>query len=296
MLADTKKARPGVRNLFASWLPLGKLAAGANPEERETYAALLESSLLFVEDLILGDGDRSFKTMLSADYAFVNQHVAPSYGLSGITGPEFQRITLTDQNRAGLLTQPAYLVATADSTLATIIRRGKFVTERLASCQPVPTLQGPIPDPPARKPDQSVRQYLSAHAEGSCRGCHQYMDAAGFAFDAFDSLGRVREADDFGKPLDTSGVLLLGGSDVSFSGAADMFRQLSENETAERCFAQQVSRFALRSPGDAGARGSLKAAGDAFVEEDGDIYELLVAATQSYSFFYRKPAAGEVVR
>ena len=296
MLADPKRAGPGVRNLFASWLPLGKLYSAADAEQQRTYSAFLESSLLFVEDLVIGEGDRSFRTMLGADYAFVNDVVAPSYGLEDFAGADFKRVTLTDANRSGLFTQPAFLAATSDSTLATVIRRGKFITERLGSCREVPPLKGEIPAPPARDPEDSVREHLSAHTEGSCMGCHQYMDPAGFAFDQFDALGRVRTTDDYGKPVDASGVMLLDNdTELQFSGAADLLRQLGTSDTAQRCFAEQVARFALRAATDGGAKGSVAATGEAFVVEDGDIFELLIAATQSYAFYYRQPAPGEVI-
>jgi hypothetical protein len=292
MLADPVRGRAGVRGFFSAWLPLAKLSSDAAPE---LHGAMLESTLKFAEELVVGSGDRSYATLLGADYAFLNEPLAELLGVPGVTGAELRLVPLPDPSRAGLFTQPAFLTATSDSTLATIIRRGRFVYERLGTCAAVPAPSGAIPEAPVRPVDGSVREHLSLHAtDGVCNQCHRYMDPMGFAFDAFDSLGRLREADDYGKPVNTRGVMPLGASrELSFSGAADLLRQLGSEEGSLRCFADQLTSFALRAPSSMNSRPSREQTANAFIAAGGDLYQLLLAATESHAFYHRTLSSGE---
>ena len=36
--------------------------------------------------------------LLTADHTFLNERLARHYGISGVTGPQFRRVTLTDKD------------------------------------------------------------------------------------------------------------------------------------------------------------------------------------------------------
>jgi hypothetical protein len=78
----------------------------------------------------------------------------------------------------------------------------------------------PVPPPPPNVPaldadhklkNLSVRQKLERHrADPNCAACHKLMDPIGFALENFDWMGRWREKESNGEPLDTTGVLPSG--------------------------------------------------------------------------------------
>jgi hypothetical protein len=299
MLADPK-AKRGVREFVRAWLDLGQVERRAVAETGERRALLLdvlEATDAFVVEHFFGAGDRSFHSLMTADWAFVNERTAPLYGLQAI-GPELRRVDVDRRTRAGLFTQPAFLAATASSPLATPIRRGRFLQERLATCRVVPPPSGTIPEPPERHEGASVREQLSEHAtNGVCQACHRYMDPIGFAFGGYDATGADRDLDDYGRPLDRRGSLELARDrTISFDGAPDLLRQLAKADETERCVAEQVLRFGLGKPLEAADRGSIDAAAARFGAADGDLLVLLKAVTEVVAFTHRAPNPGEILR
>jgi hypothetical protein len=91
-------------------------------------------------------------------------------------------------------------------------------------------------------------------APTACFGCHDiFINPLGFAFEGFDSLGRVRTEqrlfDDDGneigiKPIDTTSVprVVLGDATPS-QGPEDVMRLLAESGKVEACLARQYFRF-----------------------------------------------------
>jgi hypothetical protein len=51
--------------------------------------------------------------LLDADYTFVNERLARHYGIKGVYGSRFRRVTVTDENRRGLLGQGSFLALTS---------------------------------------------------------------------------------------------------------------------------------------------------------------------------------------
>ncbi len=49
--------------------------------------------------------DRNVVDLLNADYTFVDERLARHYGIPGVYGSRFRRVTLTDDARRGLLGQ-----------------------------------------------------------------------------------------------------------------------------------------------------------------------------------------------
>jgi mono/diheme cytochrome c family protein len=211
MLADPK-ARALTDNFAAQWLNLRMLAA-VEPD-RKTYpgfdpalkAAMIRETELFFEHVV--KEDRSVLEFLDANYTFVNARLAKHYGISGVTGNEFRKVTLTDKNRGGVITQASVLTLTSNPTRTSPVKRGKWILENILGTPPPP----PPPDVPELEEKKgeltgSLRQRMEQHrANPSCASCHQKMDPLGFGLENFDGVGGWRAAD--GKfPIDPSGTL-----------------------------------------------------------------------------------------
>ncbi len=168
--------------------------------------------------------DRSLFDLFSADYTFVNQRLAEHYGIPRVYGSQFRRVTLTDENRRGLLGQGSVLTVTSYPNRTSVVQRGKWVLETLLGTPPPP----PPPDVPELKAAPhgkllSMREQMQAHRSNAvCAACHARMDPIGFALENYDGVGRWR-GQDAGAPIDATGKLPDG---TEFSGPAGLNRLL----------------------------------------------------------------------
>jgi hypothetical protein len=162
---------------------------------------------LFVADIF--QADRSVLDFVQGDYTFVNERLATFYGLAGVTGPAFRRVSLRGTPRGGVITQASVLTVTSNPTRTSPVKRGKWVLENLLAAAPPP----PPPNvPPFQEQAEgaaqaSLRERMLAHrTDPVCASCHVQMDPIGFAFEHFDAIGRWRERDG-AFPIDDSCTL-----------------------------------------------------------------------------------------
>ena len=143
--------------------------------------------------------DRSVLDFLDADFTFVNERLARHYGIAGVKGDEFRRVTLDGEQRGGVLTQASVLTVTSNPTRTSPVKRGKWVLENLLGTPPPP----PPPDVPqldrrgrGRRSTGSLRQRMEQHrAKADCAVCHNRMDPLGFGLENFDAIGAWRTKD-----------------------------------------------------------------------------------------------------
>ena len=200
MRADAR-ANTLVSNFVGQWLHLRNIEAvlpdpAAFPDFDENLrAALGRETDLFFESMLRED--RSLLDLLRADYTFLNERLARHYGIAGIHGNEFRRVTLTNEERKGLLGKGSVLTVTSYPNRTSPTLRGKWLLENLLGSPPPP----PPPDVPSLREEKNVglltmRQRMEQHqANPVCAGCHSRMDPLGFALENFDGLGRWRTGD-----------------------------------------------------------------------------------------------------
>ena len=212
MLADPRSEALGTR--FAGlWLRLQDLYKNRpdpnfypNFDENLADAMRRETELFFYN---LVREDKSFLEFFSADYTFVNERLARHYGIPGVSGNHFRRVTYSDDRRRGLLGQGSVLVLTSMANRTSPVLRGKWVMEVL--------LGTPPPPPPPGVPDLdetgtvsdgkflTTRERMELHRENpACSSCHSLMDPIGLALDNYDVTGRWRLREN-GNPIDTRG-------------------------------------------------------------------------------------------
>ncbi len=151
-----------------------------------------ESQLYFAE--MLRD-DRSLAEFIASDWTMLNGRLARHYGIAGVDGWEFRKVTLPPgSHRGGVLTMASVLKVTANGTTTSPVTRGAWVLDRI--------LGTPAPPPPsdvsALEPDTrgttTIRDQLARHRQlPSCATCHVKIDPPGFALESFDVIGGYRE-------------------------------------------------------------------------------------------------------
>ena len=249
MIADPK-SRALVDNFGGQWLHLRNVADWTPDPERyrgfdeSLRYAFQQETELFLEHLIRED--RSVLDLIDADYTFVNERLADFYGIEGVEGGYFRRVSLEGTNRGGVFTQASVLMVTSYPTRTSPVLRGKWVLENLLGAPPPP----PPPDVPAltdaaETSAGSLREALEQHrADPACAVCHTRMDPLGFALESFDAVGRFRTADN-GVMIDDSGALPDGTPVNGPSGLRDvlMARRVEVVETlAEKLLTYAIGR------------------------------------------------------
>jgi len=242
----------------------------------------------------------------------IGRSIYESYGLKDF--PDQQPAELPANERAGILTQPAWLVAQSTSFDNHAIHRGKWVRERL--------LGGVVPDVPitvdAQLPDapqKTLRERMAVTQQEYCWKCHRLMNDVGYPFEQYDHFGRFRTTetvldpdatakniDKKGKPLgpvmrnaglNTAGLVAFVG-DESLEGPIrnpiEFVKKLASSERVEQVFVRHAFRFWMgrnESPGDAA---SLQAIHKTYRESNGSMKALITALMSSEAFLYRVPA------
>ena len=229
MIADPR-ASALVSNFAGQWLYVRNMRTHApDPnafpdfEDNLRQAFQRETDLFFQANL---NEDRSVLDLLAADFTFLNERLARHYGIPGIYGTHFRRVTLEDNTRGGLLGQGSVLSVTSYPTRTSPVLRGKWLLENVLGTPPPP----PPPNIPALsetgesgKP-ASVRERMELHRKNPvCASCHARMDPLGFALENFDAIGRWRTVDDGETRIDPSGTLPDG---TKFQGPDGLRRVL----------------------------------------------------------------------
>jgi hypothetical protein len=160
--------------------------------------------------------DRSMLDLLRADYTFLNERLARHYGIDGVAGEHFRRVTYPDASRRGLFGQGSVLVQTSYANRTSAVLRGKWVMEvLLGSPPPPPPMDGSVPPFDDTAEGQSgrpltTRERMELHRKNpTCNSCHRVIDPIGLALDNFDVTGKWRAREN-GMPLDTRGEFYDG--------------------------------------------------------------------------------------
>ena len=219
-----------------------KLFPSFNPELRK---AIYEESILFFQDLF--QSDRAVTTVLDADYTYLNETLAKHYGIPGVSGPQWRKVDgVREYGRGGILGLASVQAKEAGASRTSPVLRGNWVVETL--------LGEKLPRPPANVPQLpeeegadklTVRQLVEKHASvAECAVCHVRIDGFGFALEKYDPIGRLREKDLGGLPVDTRAKLKDG---TEFDGIDGLRTYLltKKKDVVVRLFCRRLLGYAL---------------------------------------------------
>lgn len=296
MLADSK-AIALVENFGEQWLTLRELdSLSPDPElfpgfNAELRSDMLQETRLFFETVLRED--RSIFELLDADFTWLNGRLARHYGIDGVEGEKFQRVSLQDTPRGGVLTQASVLTVTSNPTRTSPVKRGKWILEQILGTPPPP----PPPDVPELQEEEnavlsgSLRERMEQHRDNpNCAVCHRRMDPIGFGLENFNAVGAWRTHDS-GFEIDPSGKL-PDGSEFNGPGELKNLIQFKEDQF-RRAFARNMLTYALGrglEPYDQCAINDISAK----MTAAGDRFSSLILAIASSGPFQKRRGVEEV--
>ena len=229
MLADPR-SQALVDDFAGQWLHIRNVA-GFQPSPELLFhfddnlrQAFERETKLFFESIIREN--RSVLDLLDADYTFLNERLAKHYGIAGVYGERFRRVSLPgDSVRRGLLGQGSILTGTSrgESDVAGHSRQvdpGEHSGDAAAAA--AAERAGPRRGARPAEGAPDARAVGGAPRQPVCAACHAQMDQLGFALENFDAIGEWREIYASGLPIDASAALSDG---TTFDGPTQL-RQL----------------------------------------------------------------------
>ena len=198
----------------------------------------------------------SLNQLLKSDFVVINAQLANYYGLTGVKGDEYRKVSLPkDSPRGGLLGMAAVLAMGSNGEHTSPVERGAWVLRKL--------LHDPPPPAPPNVPQLTrlegklltTRERLLAHQEEpQCASCHRKIDPLGFGLENFDASGKWRtedfyEKDKVGKktwPVDPSAAFYNGPAFKDYFELRDLIA--ARKDSFARGFSEALIEYSLGRP------------------------------------------------
>lgn len=270
-------------------LPTTTKLADVFPEfNAEVGRSMRQESLLFFEDLVWNqNGD--YRDVFNADYAFVDDKLAPLYGVKAPAAGAFQKMTLPkEQGRSGFLGHASYLARYSHAGDTSPTRRGVFISTSLLCTEippPPPNVDTTFPPFDPDKP-MTKKEFLEEihHKVGTnCGNCHNLMDAYGYAMEKYDAIGRYRTKDEHGLALDTSGEVMDFGA---FANAKELGQLMHDDPRTMSCIVTNLFQQSMGHRQTKGERPAIGAIETAFEASGYKLQEAIVEIVASPAFAY----------
>ncbi len=293
MLADPKSRR-FTRHFVRQWLGLEAIDNLVVDQKKfAVYDEAFEQNLLnepiaFFDHILRNN--RSIVDFLHSDYLVINEPLARHYGIPGVSGQEFRKVSLGPEvNRGGLLTTAAVLTMNSTGVESNPLKRGVWLLERI--------LNDPPPPPPPNVPQVDLtdprilkmtpKERMADHRnQAACRSCHAKIDPWGISLENFDAIGRFRTTVQ-DQPVDATAVL---HNKQPLDGVAGLKGYLlaDRKDQFARAMVHKLSTYALGRPMSFADRGEMDRIA-AELKERGNGLRDLVSLLIHSRLFSQKP-------
>jgi hypothetical protein len=298
LLADPR-ARQSIASFHTQWLSVTTAASvtkdpSTYPSFSPTVAAAMAQETTDFANYVVLQGDGKLQTLLTAPFTIAGDALLGFYGVSRPSGASASDpLPLDPTQRAGILTQMAFLAVHAHPNESGPVQRGKYIRQNVI-CEPVPDPPANVnTTPPNPSPNATTRQQLVVHESvPSCAACHTLIDDLGFGFENFDGIGQFRTTEGT-QPVDASGAFVaLEDLHGAFNGPIELANKLAGSNEVHQCVTYQWLNYALgraQTSDDACSQSRLVAS---FNASGQNIKQLLVDIVTADSFRYRNASTG----
>ena len=296
LLAENRYAAPRLLQFFQEYFDYEKandIFKDKIPRHMHWAPGLVHDLDVLIENVLQQDEQVLHTLLTTSDfYVLFYSHRERGNQLSFNLPPDFKKTTrpvsFPKDQRMGVLTHPAWLIAHSGNFDNDPIRRGRWIRYKL--------LGGIIPDIPitvdAKLPDEptwTLRERMHVTRENECYKCHSKMNPLGLPFERFDHFGRFR-VEELKKTVETTGAVLNSGVeelDGEVKTPFELIERLAKSEHVEQVFVRHVFRFFLGRNETLGDAKTLQDAHKAYVEGNGSMQALVISLLSSDSFIYR---------
>jgi hypothetical protein len=252
-----------------------------------------------------------------ADLLYIEPYNLQSNGRGGEQKwdwPIEQPFAMPKEQRAGLLTHPAWLAAYSLNEDNDPIHRGIWVYERLLAGvlgDVPPDVDAAVPT----DPHQTLRERMEPLRSERCWKCHRKMNPLGEPFEVFDDWGRYRTHHYFDengeiymrrdgefdrnlkegkltiRKVNASGEIAYSGDpavDGKVEDAIEMMHRLGHSDRARQSFIRHLFRYFMGRNEMLSDSKTLIEAEQAYLKNGGSFKSLVVSLLSSESFLYRR--------
>jgi hypothetical protein len=281
MLANPR-THSKMRYFLQQWLQMNQredlskdaiLFPGFTPE---IIADLRVSLNLFLEDSVW-NGSSDYRTLLLADYLFLNGRLARFYGVQAPAGDDFQKVDFDPAQRCGVITHPYLLSAFSYQKSTSPIHRGVFLTRNIVG-------RGLKPPPMAMTfkdadfaPNLTMREKVAQLTRPqACQSCHSVINPLGFSLEHYDAVGRFRQ-DDHDQPINSvSDYITDDGETVHLAGPRDVAEFAVGSEQAQNAFIEHLFNQIVKEPMLAYGEETMDRLRESFIASQCNVPKLLV--------------------
>ncbi|MGF1468689.1 MAG: DUF1592 domain-containing protein [Sandaracinaceae bacterium] len=289
MLADPK-ASAALDGFFREWLRLDRLATadidrGRFPEMTPEVRQDLEASTLaFLRYAFFEEG--SMDSLFLSRRGYVNDTVAPIFGVPAPGSASLVPVALDPGQRAGILTQPGLLASSSHGLAHSPILRGVLLLDSvLCAAPPPPPADVMLVEPEDLATDDAVttrEKVENTHGTAQCAQCHDAIDGMGFTFENYDAIGRFQTTE-AGQPVDPRGN--LRGEEVE--DAVELAGLLAADRGVETCLVTHWYRYALGREEQTEDLCQINELANELRQDEGDLQAMVLALVSSNAFRFR---------
>src|SRR6185295_13734646 len=134
-------------------------------KDEAVKTAMIEEARTFITKVVF-EGDGLLSTLLTADYSYVNQPLAPLYGKTA-QGMDYKQMMFDPAQRSGIVTQLAFLTVTGAPDGSNPARRGHRVMDALL-CEELPPPPANVPPIEPVTAGGTTRSRFEKHSAMKC--------------------------------------------------------------------------------------------------------------------------------
>jgi cytochrome c553 len=306
-MLDDPRAHAKMLLFFHHWLQMDRVEPVSKDQDvfpgftSQIIADLRTSLNLFLEDAAW-NGSSDYRTLLQADYIFMNRRLATFYGLGGaftnkLAGDElddeqgnaraaratpldpeqFIKVRIEGEQRAGVLTHPYLLSAFSYQTLTSPIHRGVFLTRNIVGRSLRPPPMAMNFNDAEFAPNLTMREKVSQMTKPqACQACHSVINPLGFSLESYDAVGRFRTTENERPINPASDYVTDEGEIVHLAGPTDVANFAMHSDQAQNAFIEQLFHHVVKQPVQAYGADVLSNLRRAFADANFNIRVLLV--------------------